>query len=813
MKKILSILLTVGVCAFSLVLTSCGDDEKTSPPSPNPNDGTACVQGESIYCVDGVYQQPKIVIGEGVDKQKLTVDVEDAEGNTVTYTFKDSDGDGTLDKYEDWRLSASDRAQDLIYDQEMSTDYKIAFLFEIGYGMGPGVGGSIPTDGVVPATNATQITEFKARFSMPGYDVNLSNNIHAKFLNNVQKLAEAADYGVPVVTCVDPATGWGINQNVTGYETKNDFKVVGRWCYNLGLGAINDPEYVREIAALHAKAYKANGIFMLLGPMCDVLTEPRWARVYDTMGSDPEIVGNNVKAYIQGLQGSDDGNGLLTMAATIKHFPGGGANEEGLDSHTFQGRFAANDGNGFEAYVNAFGKALEAKPACLMPCYSIFHNATYKGNTAEELKTSHHVEEIMIDILQEEFKYEGMITSDWNAVTGEMSWGGMPATASFGACNYGWPTAEATVPNAVESYVACGGHQIGAGGPNSWEQALESGQVTEDDVSRCAKKCVEVTFKLGLFENPYVDEEKADETMLGLEDKIAEVTKKAMVLVKNQNSALPVDAGLKVYFDGVDDDTVSYFSGITKTNSLADADVAVIRLAARKGDYYGVKSPYVIQATDPERYGGVGKNLGGGVPIGFNDIIKTYFPDADPGSEDNTRGEPYIDQNQEMSAGWGSHNPYQVRNQAMDGIRKLQRAIAARDTGGAAESTPVEGTNETYWDTDATNPIDCDTNGDGDYDDAGFAANSNLKIVACVFGVRPFEYHEVFNSVDAMVVEFGINDENLLSALLGEDDFSFSSKLPYGLPANNAVVEAAKEDLSEDESSIPVARGTGITGW
>ena len=61
----------------------------------------------------------------------------------------------------------------------------------------------------------------------------------------------------------------------------------------------------------------------------DVIGEPRWARVYDTMGSDPEIVGNNVKAYIQGLQGSDDGTGVITVAATIKHFPGGGANEDG----------------------------------------------------------------------------------------------------------------------------------------------------------------------------------------------------------------------------------------------------------------------------------------------------------------------------------------------------------------------------------------------------------------------------------------------------------------------------------------------------
>ena len=126
MKKILSyLILMLAVCA--LTFTACGDDDdnKDEPEPVVYDDGTACEAGKSIYCVNGVYSQPKIVIAEGVEKTTLTVEVTDAEGTPVTYKFKDSDGDGELDKYEDWRLGVSDRADDLI--SQLSNDQKRRF--------------------------------------------------------------------------------------------------------------------------------------------------------------------------------------------------------------------------------------------------------------------------------------------------------------------------------------------------------------------------------------------------------------------------------------------------------------------------------------------------------------------------------------------------------------------------------------------------------------------------------------------------------------------------------------------------------------
>ena len=100
--------------SLSMLFTACGDDDDDKEEKITYPDGTACTVGESVYCVNGVFAQPEIVIGEGVAKNKLTVDVTDSEGTAVTYTFKDLNGNGALDDYEDWRLSVSERAADTL---------------------------------------------------------------------------------------------------------------------------------------------------------------------------------------------------------------------------------------------------------------------------------------------------------------------------------------------------------------------------------------------------------------------------------------------------------------------------------------------------------------------------------------------------------------------------------------------------------------------------------------------------------------------------------------------------------------------------
>lgn len=92
-----------------------------------------------------------------------------------------------------------------------------------------------------------------------------------------------------------------------------------------------------------------------------------WSRVHDTFGARAERVGELAKAYIQGFQGKDDGvNPFTGAAATVKHFPGSGPSENGMDSHTSWGRFAVFPGDNFAAHIDVLRTAIQgANPAFL----------------------------------------------------------------------------------------------------------------------------------------------------------------------------------------------------------------------------------------------------------------------------------------------------------------------------------------------------------------------------------------------------------------------------------------------------------------
>ena len=127
------------------------------------------------------------------------------------------------------------------------------------------------------------------------------------YTNEVQAYVESQPLGIPFVFCCDPSTGTGLSAS-GAYAKKNTMEPMGDWPFSLGLSALTDEDTIKEIGSMHAEEYKACGFRMLLGPMCDPLGDPRWARAYDTFGTDPKKAGKFAKAYIQGLQQTDDGS-------------------------------------------------------------------------------------------------------------------------------------------------------------------------------------------------------------------------------------------------------------------------------------------------------------------------------------------------------------------------------------------------------------------------------------------------------------------------------------------------------------------------
>lgn len=555
-------------------------------------DGGGGVSGcpQSAYCIDGTLTQP--VLGTR-SASTLTVD---------GYTFKDHDGDGQLDPYEDWRLSSYDRAKDLV--SKMSTAERVGLLGVGGFNINPET-----DEGYLSEEQRTGVIDGHIRQSLLRWPGTASAELIATVFNNFQALAEEQPLGVPMIFTTDPIFGSASDMQSTQLTHFNSANQILDWPLVLGLGAINDAAYVENIGRMQAAQLRAVGMRWMLGPQIDLATEPMWSRVYDTFGADSARVGAMGTAWVRGFQGGRDGlNPLTGVAATVKHFPGGGANENGMDSHDAEfGRYNVYPGNNLEEHVNTMKAVIEgSNPGSIMPNYSVFEDVSWNGVMLENIAASYQ-RAFMQDILRTDFGWDGMVTSDWGAIgycPGPMVC--IPSRA------YGLETL--SNGEIISRYLDVGGHQIGSvfDTVHAWEDALASGHVTDEDLIPAAEKVIEMTFAVGAFENPYVDPSMAVATIESFAPQARDAMRRAFTLLKNDTSILPLDAntpdvngtaGVRVWYDGHDDAAIENYvgqvAGLTRTATLADADYAILRVSARWGSYFGFDGGVPLSWTDP----------------------------------------------------------------------------------------------------------------------------------------------------------------------------------------------------------------------
>ncbi|MBB6479848.1 glycoside hydrolase family 3 protein [Spirochaeta isovalerica] len=562
-----------------------------------------CLSAGMIFVSCGsreTYVQPEIGIAEGTGVTEITVD---------NFRFRDASKDGQLDPYEDWRLSPLERARDLV--SKMETEAKAALLAEKDF-----IGGPTDDNGTVSFENKIKITQEHIRFNLTRWGYAGDSAVYAKYHNELQKIAAATPLGVPMVIITDPVHEAGTNENSTefkGGDAQNTsftpFPLL------LGLGAIGDPEIAREVGAMQAEEFRSAGARLLLGPLADIASEPMWARVGHTFGSDAELVGELAKAYIQGLQGRDDGvDPEKGVAATIKHFPGAGPNEGGMDSHSYPGRSNIYPGNNLQMHLNTMRKALEANPAALMPNYSIIET-TYKGKQIENVPAAYS-KILMQDILRDEIKWDGLVTSDWGTLDGEES----PMYGMFGFAMAWGDEWDKPRGQRIADFAAAGSHQVGMGAPDYWMEALDEGYITEEVIDEAAVKVLELAFKVGAFENPYSDPQEALAIAEANRKRGEELMKQAITLLKNDDSILPLDAstedlndtpGIQVSYIGYDSDEIEAYAAavpaFTVVENAADADYVIKRVSARQGMYFG---------------------LDGGAPLSWDGEIYVYDHDT-----------------------------------------------------------------------------------------------------------------------------------------------------------------------------------------
>ncbi|PRB08400.1 glycoside hydrolase family 3 protein [Microbacterium sp. MYb64] len=478
--------------------------------------------------------------------------------------FRDLNGNGVMDPYEDPRLGTEERVDDLL--SRLSIEEKAGLLFhtviEIGEGgelrEEPGAISKSPTSQVVREKHLTHFNVHGMRTAREG----------ARWNNRLQELAAGTPHGIPVTISTDPRHAFVENSGVA--FAAGPFS---QWPEPLGLAALDDVEQVRRFARIAGREYRAVGIRMALHPQVDLPTEARWGRQAQTLGYDADRVTAMTGAYLEGFQGAE--LGPESVACITKHFPGGGPQLDGEDAHFPYGREQVYPGGRFEEHLRPFVEAIRRDTAGIMPYYGMPVGLVRHGEPIEEVGFSYS-RQIVTELLREELGYDGVVLSDWELINdnhvGDQV---LPARA--------WGVEDLTPRERMLRLLDAGVDQFG--GEECVELLLElvaEGAVAEERIDRSARRILRVKFRLGLFDDPYVDEDEA-ERIVGAAEFRAEGERAqaaSVTVLQNRDRTLPLFQGArpKVYAEGVAAEALAAYAD--PVAAPEDADVALVRIGA-----------------------------------------------------------------------------------------------------------------------------------------------------------------------------------------------------------------------------------------
>jgi beta-glucosidase len=482
--------------------------------------------------------------------------------------FRDLNGNGVMDPYEDPRLPIEERVEDLL--SRLSLAEKAGLMVQSVVSVT--VDGSIDGEEIAARDlGARELIEDRLVTHL---------NVHripdpramARWNNEVQRVAEEAPHGIPVTISTDPRHSFTENWGAS-FSAEH----LSAWPEPLGLGALGDPSTVREFADIARQEYAALGIRLALHPTLDVATEPRWARQYSTFGQDAARVAELGVAYVDGFEGGDrlGPQGISCMA---KHFPGGGPQRDGEDPHFNYGKEQDYAGGMFEYHLEPFRRVIERGVPAIMPSYGIPIGLMLDGEPVEEVGFGFN-RQIITGLLRERLGFDGVVCTDWGLVT-ESRIGGktLPPRA--------WGVEHLSEVERVRKILEAGCDQLGGEEePGYIVSLVESGAVDEARIDESVRRLLRVKFQLGLFENPYVDEEAAVASV-GRDDFRAAghaAQARSMVVLTNGRSssapALPLRRGAKVFSHQVAAAALTS-AGLGAASDPAEAEAIIVRVAA-----------------------------------------------------------------------------------------------------------------------------------------------------------------------------------------------------------------------------------------
>jgi len=476
------------------------------------------------------------------------------------HDFRDLNKNGKLDAYEDYRVNIEDRITNLV--GQMSLEEKAGAMFITMAAMNSN-GDLSETKSIL--NPISYMVEGNSAMVL-GKNMNHLNTLQSTtpeamvvWHNNIQKLAERTRLGIPITVATDPRHGV---PNAPGASIYSPF--FSSWPSTLGLAATRDSALVRAFGDIARQEYKALGFRLTLSPMADLATEPRWGRINGTFGEDAELAATMTKAYILGFQG--DTINENSVECMVKHFSGGGPQEDGRDAHFPPGRQRYKGGN-FNYHLIPFVKgAFAAGAAQVMPYYGI-----PVGQTTEDVGFGYN-KDIITGLLRNKYKFDGIVCTDWGLVSDAKIFGYTLKPASAHGVE------QLTAKERIEKIINAGSDMFGGEAlPSLVIELVKEGKISEKRIDSSMRRILKEKFRLGLFDHPYLDPAGVKViNNAGFAAKGIEAQQKSLVLLKNEANILPLKASTKIFLEGFSKEETKGYTNIV--NDAASADVIVLKI-------------------------------------------------------------------------------------------------------------------------------------------------------------------------------------------------------------------------------------------
>ncbi len=432
--------------------------------------------------------------------------------------------------YKDSSQPMEARVEDLL--GRMTVEEKVAQL----YGVMPM--SLLGAEGIDPKKLEAQHGDGLGQVSMLSMLGDLPPEALAGAINTLQRFfVEHTRLGIPVIPHNEALNGL-VAKGATNFPTA------------IGLAATWEPELVEQVTDVIRRQMRAVGVRQALSPVCDVARDPRWGRVHETYGEDPYLCSAMGVAFVTGLQGEDLKDGVV---ATGKHFLGYGLTEGGLNcaaTHIGQREL-------YEVFARPFEAAIrKAGLASIMNSYSEIDGIPCGASS-----------EILTDLLRGRMGFTGVVVSDYFTVRRLVRQFHIATDLQAAAVQALEAGVDVELPN-PEGY-------------DKLAQAVHTGAVGEDVLDRAVRRVLECKFRLGLFDDPYVDVDQVraaydDPAHRALSRRLAN---KSLVLLKNEGALLPLskDVGTVAIIGPHADSVRSFFANYTYPASVEAMRAMMLR--------------------------------------------------------------------------------------------------------------------------------------------------------------------------------------------------------------------------------------------